>query len=215
MRLWGSTTTKGSVWKSGSVRFFDLQGQRPGPRPVLRSPGFAKDRTGLMWTGLLQFSSVARPVETSYSLNRLETGLRPVSTGIRCNSIYTAWRNYTTSTSSIPNPVFSQAKHSTSSSNISSNAKSTSSTCKEDHVAISWTSGRHVEPIITNSSKTAEPRHACCSVAIYLLPEKTHSHGTDEAWEGRMSSAIQASIENSIAWSYEMIVCKQGNDNSK
>jgi hypothetical protein len=58
-----------SVRKSGPVRFFDPQGQRPGPRPVLQNPGFAKDRTGLVRTGLLQFSSVARPVETSYSLN--------------------------------------------------------------------------------------------------------------------------------------------------
>jgi hypothetical protein len=46
---------------------------------------------------------------------------------------------------------------------------------------MSWMSDRHAGPIITNSSKTVEPRHARRSVAICLLPEKTCSHGTDEA----------------------------------
>ena len=59
-----------------------------------------------------------------------------------------------------------------------------------------------MDPMITSSSKTAKPRHVWHSVATCLLQEKSHSHGTDEAWDGRISRVIRASIGYNIALSY-------------
>ena len=104
---------------------------------------------------------------------------------------------------SISNSIsLSHAKASWSSPSISSNTRSTSSTCAEFQALISYRSAHHVDPIITSSSKTDEPRHARRSVAICLLQEKSRSHGTDDAWDGRISRAIRARVGYTIALSY-------------
>jgi hypothetical protein len=58
--------------------------------------------------------------------------------------------------------------------------------------------------MIISCSKTVEPRDAWWSIAICLLPETSRSQGTDEAYKGRMSRAICASVGYNVALFYRM-----------
>ena len=57
----------------------------------------------------------------------------------------------------------------------------------------------HITFNICNSSKVAALSLACKFVAVHLLLEKTLSQGTEDAWLGRMSSAMWAKVGYSLA----------------
>ena len=93
--------------------------------------------------------------------------------------------------------VLTQLSKSPSSTNICSNSKSSKSTSSAwalFQAAISRSFGLHAEFIMVSSSKTTGPKFARRSVAICLVPENNRSQGTEEACEGRTSSAIRARV---------------------
>jgi hypothetical protein len=58
----------------------------------------------------------------------------------------------------------------------------------------------HVAFNICSSSNISAFNRAHRSEAVSLLLEKTRSHGTDDAWLGRMLRAMRANVGYAVAW---------------
>jgi len=83
------------------------------------------------------------------------------------------------------------------SSNMVSTSSSVSSVLTHERLTICVC---HVAFNIWSVSNTSALSLVCWSVAVSFLLEKTCSHGTDDAWLGRTSRAMQASVGYIFAW---------------